>query len=253
MNKVLVLFTKEVYINSLIKSLELCGLEKQISYIIYPDSESLIMGKKSQNKTSSLNIVFLKYLDFQKLISRGNWSFNLGISFMFSHIFSEEIIKLFNKGIINFHPSLLPLNKGANPVTWAIYNNTSHGVTAHLVDTAIDNGPILKQYKIEVRCDHTAEKLYSESIKELEKLLVEVVPGWLKNEITPLPPLGPSSLHLIEDLKRIKFKDLSEIDDAAELLKLLRATSFSGKNGLRLKIGSDIFDLYLQIERLNEN
>jgi len=148
---------------------------------------------------------------------------------------------------------LLPLNRGANPVAWAIYNGSSHGVTAHLVDAKIDNGPILAQTKIDVRFYHTAEKLYFESISELEKLVVDVIPAWLNNKITPTPPFGVSSFHLIKDLESLKYKDISEIIDAFELLNLLRAASFSEKDGLRLKIDNEVFDLYLRIEKLNEN
>jgi hypothetical protein len=105
-----------------------------------------------------------------------------------------------------------------------------------------------------MRFDHTAEKLYFESIHEMEQLVAEVVPSWLSSETNPKAQGGGASqVNRIEDLKSIKVKNISEINDVDEFLKLLRAASFSPKDGLRLKIVDKEFDLYLKIERVDGN
>ena len=51
--------------------------------------------------------------------------------------FKEDILKL--KPCINFHPALLPKNRGANPYFWTIYlNQTITGLTAHYMDKNFD-------------------------------------------------------------------------------------------------------------------
>jgi methionyl-tRNA formyltransferase len=254
MIKGIVIFTKEIYFKSIMKSLKKCGLDQEIAYIVYSDKKDTIFESDFQKVKSSIKVEVIAYSDFEKKVFRDKLVFNLGISFMFSQIFREEIFSIFNKGIINFHPSLLPLNRGSHPISWAIFNETRHGITAHLVDLNIDSGPILKQKEILMRFDHTAEKLYFESIHEMEQLVAEVVPSWLSSETNPKAQGGGASqVNRIEDLKSIKVKNISEINDVDEFLKLLRAASFSPKDGLRLKIVDKEFDLYLKIERVDGN
>ena len=46
------------------------------------------------------------------------------------------------------HKSLLPMNKGANPVFWTILNTQNAGISIHHMNSKIDNGPIVMQKKI---------------------------------------------------------------------------------------------------------
>lgn len=49
-------------------------------------------------------------------------------------------------GVVNLHPSLLPLYRGVHPLSWALIRGESQtGVTLHVIDEGIDTGPILMQ------------------------------------------------------------------------------------------------------------
>jgi methionyl-tRNA formyltransferase len=51
-------------------------------------------------------------------------------------------------GSVNFHNSLLPQYRGTHPVSWVLINDEKEtGVTLHLIDEKIDNGPIIYQEK----------------------------------------------------------------------------------------------------------
>ena len=61
-------------------------------------------------------------------------------------IFSGDFVNQFAGRIINIHPSLLPAFKGLNTHQRAIDENAlMHGVSVHLVTTAIDEGPMIAQ------------------------------------------------------------------------------------------------------------
>ncbi|MGV8108387.1 formyltransferase family protein [Methanospirillum sp.] len=48
--------------------------------------------------------------------------------------------------IINFHPGILPYHRSLDSFFWSIFNHDGIGVSAHIVDSGIDTGPILKRF-----------------------------------------------------------------------------------------------------------
>jgi len=57
---------------------------------------------------------------------------------------------------VNFHPALLPKNRGANPYFWAIYNNqTITGLTIHYMNESFDCGDILLQEAVTISKNET--------------------------------------------------------------------------------------------------
>ncbi len=68
-----------------------------------------------------------------------------------SEKFKKPIIDLPKIGTINCHPSLLPKYRGPNPYMRVIMNGEKEtGITFHLMDEKLDNGPVLMQKKISI-------------------------------------------------------------------------------------------------------
>jgi len=78
------------------------------------------------------------------------------------------IISKFSKGIINFHPGLIPESRGLDAMLWSIYKKIPLGVTAHLIDERIDAGRILIKEKIPIYKNDTlldlSERLYEKQL-----------------------------------------------------------------------------------------
>lgn len=54
-------------------------------------------------------------------------------------------------GVVNLHPSLLPLYRGVHPISWALIRGEHQtGVTLHVIDEGIDTGPILLQSTVQI-------------------------------------------------------------------------------------------------------
>lgn len=65
--------------------------------------------------------------------------------------FQKETIDLPKIACINTHPSLLPKYRGPNPYSRVIMNGeTVSGLTFHIMDEKLDNGPVLMQKKVEI-------------------------------------------------------------------------------------------------------
>ena len=82
----------------------------------------------------------------------------LSVNYLF--LIESDLINLPQQHAVNFHGSLLPRYRGRTPHVWAIINGeTKTGVTAHLIDTKVDNGDILRQLEIEIPADATGGDL----------------------------------------------------------------------------------------------
>jgi methionyl-tRNA formyltransferase len=249
----IVLFTKYELIGELLNFTKVPVQSYEIKIVVLSD------GDYDKNSTNLENLIvihqieILKYTNFLKNTLKSNYKYDCGISFMFGTKFKEEISSVFEKGIVNFHPSLLPLNRGSDPITWAIFDETKHGVSAHLVDSEIDQGLVLFQEEIEFDFSFTAENLYEISIFKLKNLMVEIIPKWLRNEVVPKIQNGETSSHKKSELAKIKNVNYSDLKDKDNFIKLLRASSFSPKDGLKLKYANKTYILYLRIEEHNEN
>ena len=76
----------------------------------------------------------------------------IGVDYIFTfgfRILKQNIIDVPLKGCINFHPALLPFNRGATPSKWVILNKKNKtGITFHFINKDIDAGSIIEQYEI---------------------------------------------------------------------------------------------------------
>ncbi len=89
-----------------------------------------------------------------------------GCTFMvlagFMRILAPEAVDRFPGRILNIHPSLLPSFPGAHAVEDALDHGVKvTGVTIHVVDELVDNGPILAQEAVDVLDGDDAETLHA--------------------------------------------------------------------------------------------
>lgn len=70
-----------------------------------------------------------------------------------ARILKKPVIESFRYGIINFHPGLLPENRGLDNMKWAIKKGIKQGVTAHFINEKVDSGYIISRTEIPVLYD----------------------------------------------------------------------------------------------------
>ena len=74
----------------------------------------------------------------------------------FMRILSPVLVRRFRHRILNIHPALLPAFPGSHAVRDALaWGAKVTGVTVHVVDEAVDHGPIVLQEALAVRPDET--------------------------------------------------------------------------------------------------
>lgn len=88
--------------------------------------------------------------------ARARWIILAG----FMRILSPGFVRRFAGRILNVHPALLPAFRGAHAVRDALaYGVQVTGVTVHLVEAAVDHGPVLAQVPVPVRPGDTEARL----------------------------------------------------------------------------------------------
>lgn len=131
-------------------------------------------------------------------------NFELGISYTYRYILTDEILKDLNCQMINIHNSYLPWNRGADPNIWSIIDDSPRGVTIHFMDAALDKGKIIAQMLVPLEKDDTLKSSYEKLDATAISLFKTIYPFrryWC--EMGKLP-VGKGSYHSLKQGEAIK-------------------------------------------------
>jgi methionyl-tRNA formyltransferase len=91
-------------------------------------------------------------------------------------------------GILNVHPSLLPLGRGPEPVFWTLRRGEPvTGVTIHHMDAGFDTGPIVTQAEMLVPEGIAAPDLERDLMALGGSLLIDALPALAAGTLRPRP------------------------------------------------------------------
>jgi methionyl-tRNA formyltransferase len=97
--------------------------------------------------------------------------------FGWSQMIKREILGIAPLGIIGFHPSALPKNRGRHPIIWAlILGLTETASTFFRMDEGADTGDIISQTRVEIEVGDDATSLYEKIIHVAKSQLIHFVP-----------------------------------------------------------------------------
>ncbi|KAF1076906.1 formyltransferase family protein [Methanogenium sp. MK-MG] len=92
-------------------------------------------------------------------------------------IIKKNVLKIPPKGVIGFHPTLLPFGRGPAPIINTILLGVKEsGVTMYFVDEGTDTGDIIGQEQFFVNDDDYAMDLYNKIIISGKKLIKKYLP-----------------------------------------------------------------------------
>ena len=144
-------------------------------------------------------------------------------------ILPKTIIEIPRRGVVNFHPSLLPYNRGKHYNFWTIVEDTPFGVSLHLVNEAIDQGDILFQESIVKSWEDNGASLYQKAKKTIIAMFKQRYEDLIAGNYTVRKQeLEKGSFHAARELERASEIFLDKCYRGDELLNLLRARTFPG-------------------------
>ena len=201
------------------------------------------MGIQCLRRTSGNSSEFIKELK--------NKNIDQILLLWWPEIIKEETLSCANQGIINLHPSFLPVSRGKHPYYWSIVEENDFGVSIHYITPGIDDGKIIAQKKIEFDITDTGQSLYQKSLEEMIDLFKECYPKIRENNIPGTPQNSEkSTFHYGKEIEVHSRIDLEKKYKALDLINIMRGRTFSKKessffflNGKKYCINIDIYEV----------
>lgn len=111
-----------------------------------------------------------------------------GVLASFGRIIKDEVIDAFPRGIINIHPSLLPLYRGTTPIESAILGgDTMTGVSVMALASKMDAGNIYASEEHELYGHESKQEIYDALSTKGAGLLIEALPSILDGSNQGVP------------------------------------------------------------------
>lgn len=127
------------------------------------------------------------------------------VSYNYMHIIPEEVLNKLKGKIINCHISYLPYNRGASPNFFSFYENTTKGVTIHIMDKGLDTGDILLQEELIFdENEETFASSYDKLIETMNKLLLDNWDAIRSKKIKPVPQPEHYTKHTMKELNMLR-------------------------------------------------
>ena len=164
----------------------------------------------------------------------------------YGQILTKALLDVPRLGCINIHASLLPMYRGAAPISAVILNGEKEtGITTMYMDEGLDTGDMLLKEKIAIDPKETTQTLEEKIAAAGGPLIVRTLRQLEAGTLTRIPQSGETSY-----IKMIK-KEEGEInwnEDAVAIERRVRAFypwpgTYTRINGLSLKVyAADVTD-----------
>jgi methionyl-tRNA formyltransferase len=171
--------------------------------------------------------------------------FDVGIVASYGKIIPQTILDLPTHGLLNLHPSLLPLHRGASPIQSTILAGDPFGVSIILLDADMDHGPLLAQKEISQHIlpkdayRDAAEKILAQ---EGAHMISEVLPAWLSGS-HPTTEQDHTKATFCKKIEKVDGEVNLATDNPEEIVRKVRAFVgwpgvffFTDYNGVRIRV-----------------
>ena len=167
------------------------------------------------------------------------------------YILKEPIINLPEIGVINFHPSLLPYNRGKHYNFWNLVEDCPFGVTLHFVNRGIDSGDIIFQKEISKDWEDNGATLYHKAQQAMIELFKESYLALINTDYKRTKQdLSQGSFHYAKELEPASEIVLDQKYTAREIINLLRARTFEPYPGCYFYDEGNKYEVRIKISKI---
>lgn len=118
----------------------------------------------------------------------GGFGADIGVLVAYGKIVPQSVIDLFPRGIVNIHPSLLPLHRGPTPLESVILDGSAEsGVSIMQLVKAMDAGGVYGQVVRPLTGTETKQELADDMLALGGGLLLDLLPNILDGSLPPIP------------------------------------------------------------------
>ena len=93
-----------------------------------------------------------------------------------SQLLKKKLLNIAPKGVIGYHPSDLPKNRGRHPIIWSLALGLKNiGSSFFYMDSKADSGRIISKKMIKIKKDSNSYSVYKDLIKIGKKQIREII------------------------------------------------------------------------------
>lgn len=167
------------------------------------------------------------------------------------YIIKEPLLSIPRLGLINFHPSYLPYNRGKHYYFWNLVEEVPYGVTIHYIDEKVDNGDIIFQKRIPLTYEDNGcslrEKGQVAMIELFEETFETIISGSLPRR---QQEHQKGRFHLSNELEVASEIDLEKTYTGKELINLLRGRSGFDRGGCHFYACGKKYEVTINIKEV---
>jgi methionyl-tRNA formyltransferase len=149
------------------------------------------------------------------------------VSVFFGHLIPSKLLNKPAGRIINLHPSLLPVGRGADPIAWSILDGEKQGVSIHEISPEIDKGKIIFQNEIKSDLSFSAGQVYQIATEELWAGFNQIVDDWLNGELTLTNQTSGGTYHRSRELMELRNSLLEGSLEIERFVRTINALNFA--------------------------
>ncbi len=223
--------------------------------VLFFGRKDCIKSKKIAKKLESFNFNVTYFKSEKRKESLPNyvlnWKGDYIICFRSLSILPKKLLKKAYIAAINFHPAP-PEYPGSGCINFALYDEvTKYGVTAHIMNSKVDNGDILEVKRFKINMNNNLQEVLSKTHDELFKLCYSFIRALSlkgKKHIIEKKQLFKNekwrgSAKKIKELDRLQSIDVKA--SKKEIKKIIRAT-YTEKYPPKIKLHG--YKFYLKLD-----
>jgi len=174
------------------------------------------------------------------------------VTVYWAHLLKPAFFQL-ARDTVNFHPALLPINRGWFPHVHSILDGTPTGVTLHRIDASADTGPIWAQRRVPLRDTDSASDIYFRLQDEMVRLFAETWPQIKAGQLMPTPQDQAKAVyHRKDEIDALDLVDLEGTGRVQDFINRLRARTFGNRSfAYYLRDGKKYY-LHLRVSESSE-
>lgn len=149
---------------------------------------------------------------------------DISICIAYGKIIPQPILDFTNFGMINLHPSLLPLYRGAAPIQRCIFNGDKKtGVSIMQVTQGLDSGPVFSQEEIEISNDDYFGSMHDKLSLLGAKVLVKTLKDVMSHKAIAVEQCDTKSCYA--EKWELKDAEINWNDTADRTIKRIKASN----------------------------
>ena len=108
--------------------------------------------------------------------------------FGWSRLLKKNILMIPDLGVIGYHPTALPANRGRHPIIWALALGLRQTASSFFyIDEGTDSGDLVSQRPVPIYDTDYSEDLYSRIIDTASQQLLELLDDFAKGNVKRIP------------------------------------------------------------------